>query len=89
MPRVQTFRRGKTPVDTIRIYNSKERQYENVREAVIGGRKKDEKDAVTMFEANFRNQFFKHNSFPETKQILEKLHELYSEHKRSNKEIEL
>lgn len=74
---VEVYMRGEKPSEPTKIYSSKTKEYQGVRQAVIVGRQLDKKNALNYFDANFKNQIHLNENFAE-QDILKKIEQLYN-----------
>jgi len=74
---VEVYIRGEKPSEPTRIYSSKTKEYQGVRQAVIAGRQLDERNALNYYYSNFKNQIRTNRNSAE-QDILEKIEQLYN-----------
>lgn len=74
---VEVYTRSDNPSRPLRIYSSRNREFKDARTAVIVGRERDRKSAEQYYEEKFSKRGTKPTKFPEEKELLEKITEIY------------
>lgn len=74
---VEVYTRSDNPSRPLRIYSSRNREFKDARTAVIVGREKDRKSAEQYYEEKFSKRGTNPTKFPEEKELLEKITEIY------------
>lgn len=78
---VEVYTRAtKRDSNPIRIYSSKNKEFPDVKTAILEGRRRDLKTATKYFEENFSKNFMKNKKYVEESEILTKINNLYSYH---------
>jgi predicted ABC-type ATPase len=74
---VEVYTRGEIPSKPIRLYNSRNREFQDVRAAVIVGRQRDRKSAEQYYERSFSRRQVITKYFTEESEILDRIIEIY------------
>jgi len=76
---VEVYTRSDNPSRPLRIYSSRNREFKDARTAVIVGRERDRKSAEQYYEEKFSKRGTKPTKFPEEKELLEKITEIWEQ----------
>ena len=74
---VEVYTIGEIPSKPIRLYNSRNREFQDVRAAVIVGRQRDRKSAEQYYERSFSRRQVITKYFTEESEILDRIIEIY------------
>lgn len=79
---IEVYVRGNEPTEPQRIYSSKTREFANSKLAVINGRELDKSKAYNYYETYFNRNLAQAEGLTETKEILQKIDNLYFERQK-------
>ena len=86
---VEVYVRSDNPSIPLRIYSTKNKEFEDAKRAVISGRNRDMKIAKQYYETVFSKRESEEVDLPETTEILEKIIQIYTREQQREKGIEI